>query len=335
MSKRTFRRVFVILTVVYAVAIAVGLLCFRQYLKHYEENHPVGVMNAYFAALASNDTAKILADADFPFDDLNTQEAYLQYLREKYPETDKRQYAELPSDTDGRLLFAVYANDQQRGTLTLQKREDDTYRVFSDWELRPMFTVTSPAVPLLNGVSLAAYCEGGDPTVVPAFAGVGGTLPTVSTYTVRTLLPETVTLPDGDAVLTWQEDGTLLVTAKPQESDTVALTAFAEKAARTFACYISKDAPFSDLSAMLESNTPFSRDVRAYDNYWYNQHRSVDFENMQVSAPVAWSADAFTVEVSFDFIVRRTYDSHTYPTQYRIACRRTANGFSVTNIQPV
>ena len=178
MSKRTFRRVVGILAVVYAVAIAVGLLCFRQYLKRYEENHPVGAMNAYFAALASNDTARILADADFPFDDLNTQEAYLQYLREKYPETDKRQYAELPSDTDGRLLFAVYANDQQRGTLTLQKREDDTYRVFSDWELRPMFTVTSPAVPLLNGVSLAAYCEGGDPTVVPAFAGVGGTLPT-------------------------------------------------------------------------------------------------------------------------------------------------------------
>ena len=333
MSKQTFRRVIGILAAVYAVAIAAGLWWFRQYLKSYEENHPVGAMNSYFAALFDNDTAKILADADFPFDDINTKEAYLQYLREKYPETDKRQYAELLNTDDGCLRYAVYESDRQCGTLTLQKREDGAYRIFSDWQLRPAFTVTSPAVPLVNGVSLAAYRKS-EPTVVAAFDGAGGVLPTTATYAVETLLPETVTLPGGDAVLTRQADGTLLATARPQASDAAALTAFAEKAARTFACYISKDAPFSDLSAMLEQNTPFSREVRAYDNYWYNQHRSVDFENMQVSAPVAWSADAFTVEVSFDFIVRRTYDSHTYPTRYRIACRRAANGFWVTNIQP-
>lgn len=334
-KRPSFRVVLIGLVVLYAVLIAVGLLIFRGYLQRYEQNHPAGAMDAYFAALHSGKTEKILADSDFPFDAINTKDAYIDYLNERYRAGDGQWQYALKEESDGRLVYDVYESNQKYGSLTLEKAEKGGYRVFSDWEFGAETTFVSPVEPFVNGVSLSAYREG-EPVTASEFEGLSGTLPTLSTYRVKTLLPPEVTLQNGvSPVLTTLKDGSVQVTAPVSAADTATLTAFAEKAARTYACYISNDAEYSELQALLESNTPFTRWVRAYDRKWYNQHRSVEFQNMKVEPPVAWSEEYFTVDVSFDFVVSRTYDSSTFKTAYHIACRRAGDGFRVVNITPL
>lgn len=330
MKKRGFWKVLVALAAVYAVLIAVGAGIFWKKLDRYEKNHPVGAMNAYFAALKNGERENILADSGFPFDAVNTEDGYWQYLLKKYANGDKKwQYAERPRE-DGVTEYDVYAEDTRFGTLTLQ-RADDGWHVRSDYALTPL-TVIASAAPLLDGVSLADYVTADKPTPVAAFDGAGGTIPETAVYTVSCLSVGQLSLPSGAAVAEKDADGAVHLTAAPSDADKAALSAFAEKTAKTYAAYISGDAEQSALFALMESGTTFAKQVRAYSSYWYNKHSSIDFENLRVETPIAWSADAFTVDVSFDFIVRRTHDSHTYLTKYRIACRRHGDGFRVANI---
>lgn len=331
----TFRAVLIGLAVLYALIIAGGLLAFRSYLQRYERNHPAGAMDAYFQALQSGETEKILKDSDFPFDAMNTQADYLQYLKEKYHGGEGQwQYAARDS-ADGRYVYDVYESDQKYGTLTLEKIPEGGFRVFSDWSYLPEMRLISPVEPYANGISLD-ICRSSEAETMTEFDGVSGVTPMLTAYRIQTLLTPTVTLADGGApVLTTLEDGSVQVTPTVSESDAEKLNRFAEQVARTYACYISNDAALSELQALMESGTPFSREVRAYDNYWYNQHKSVEFKNMQTSPPMSWGADSFTVDVSFDFVVSRTYDSHTYPTSYHITCRRAGDSFRVVNITPL
>ncbi len=334
-KRPSFRAVLIGLVVLYALLIAAGLLVLRGYLQRYEQNHPAGAMDLYFAGLKNGDTDKILADSDFPFDEINTKEAYLQYLSEKYRGGDGQWQYALMDDADGRQIYDVYESNQKYGSLTLQKLDAGGYRIFSDVTYQPEMTVVSPAEPSVGGVSLVAY-RAGEPATAPEFEGASGSLPTLSTYRIKTLLPPTVSLADGrSSVLTTLKDGSVQITPAVSEADAAALTAFAEKAARTYACYISNDVPYSELQGLIEGNTPFHRGVRAYDGKWYNQHRAVEFQNMKVEPPVAWGNDCFTVNVTFDFVVSRTYDSSTFATAYHIACRRAGDGYRVVNITPL
>lgn len=328
-SHAGFGKWLLILSALYAVLIAAGAGIFWNYLKRYEQNHPVGAMNAYFSQLKQGKRDTILADSGFPFDDINTPEQYWSYLLEKYAHGECRwQYAEIPQP-DGKTVYDVYADNRRYGALTLERQEDG-WHVRSDYTLQTL-TVIAAGEPRMNGVELSAYRTAETP--VEAFDGIGGDTPVAGTYTIPCLQEGTFTLNGAAPQSERETDGTLHLYPAASEGDTQALTDLSETVARTYAAYISGDAPLEDLSARLESGTPFLRQVKAYSSYYYNKHNSIDFRNLQVDPPRAWSADAFTVEVSFDFVVNRTYDSHTYPTRYRIAFRRGTAGFAVCNIQ--
>ncbi|MBP3381216.1 MAG: hypothetical protein J6L00_01105 [Clostridia bacterium] len=327
MKKLSFKKWLLLLCAVYAVLITVGLLCFRGYLKRYEASHPVGAMNGYFAALAAGDTDKIIEQSGFPFDAYNTKDAYVSYLSERYNGgVGNWQYA-LMDSTDDTYTYDVYENHKKMGTLILT-RDKDTYAVRSDWAYGAKTKVQSPQTVLVNGVPLTL----GDTKTVTAFAGAKGTLPTVSAATVETLKAPALSLDGVQAVQTAQKDGSILVTEAPK--DVVAIKAFAETAAKTYALYISNDLERGELTALMESGTPFASGVYAYDGKWYNKHISTVFENMQVAEPIQWSTDCFTVEVRFDFVVSRTYDTHTYPTAYTVAVRKSGE-YKVVNIAPL
>lgn len=330
MKKLSFKKWLLVLSVVYAVAIVIGLLCFHGYLKKYEKTHPVGAMNAYFAAVAAGDVDGIFADSEFPADAYNTKENYFTYLSERYNGGKGNwQYALMDSDdAAGIFTYDVYESDKKYGTLVLT-RNGDGYTVRSDWAYGVKTTVQSPRTVLINGAPLTM----GEKQTVAAFAGAKGELPTFAAATVETLLPPAVSLDGTQAVLTEQKDGALLVTASPK--DAAMVKTFTEQAARTYALYISNDLERSELVALMESGTPFAAGVYAYDGKWYNKHKSAEFQNMQIAEPIQWADGAYTVEVRFDFVVSRTYDTHTYPTAYTVALRGTAGNYKVVNIAPL
>lgn len=328
MKKLTFKKSFLLLIAVYALALIVGLLCFWQYLKKYEKTHPVGAMNAYFADIAAGDVDGVFADSAFPADAYNTKETYFSYVSQKYNNGKGNwQYALMDSD-DTTLTYDVYESDEKHGTLTLT-RDGEGFKVRSDWAYGAKTTLLSPQTVLVNGAPLAM----GEKQTVSHFAGAKGELPTFASGTVETLLPPQIALQDAQTVLTEQADGTVLVTAAPK--DAAAVKAFAETAAKTYALYISNDLERAELVALMEGGTSFASGVYAYDGKWYNKHKSAEFQNMQVSEPIMWAENAYTVEVRFDFVVSRTYDTHTYPTAYTVALRGTAGNYKIVNIAPL
>ncbi len=333
MKKLTFKTAVLCIVAVYAVTIAAGLVWFWNYLKRYEAEHPVGAMNAYFEALSQGDTDKILQDSDFTFDAYNTKDVYIQYLCERYMNgVGKWQYAAMGTDEQtGVERYDVYESDRKYGTLYLEKQESG-YRVFSDWEKSHQTVLVSPLTPLVNGVEAG---NAADTKAVAVFAGSKQTTPQTTKYTVDTLLPPTIGVPDGKAVLHEQQDGSVLVTAGVDEAKAASLKTFAQTAAETYALFISGDTERSNLTAMLESGSTFAAGVYAYDSKWYNKHNSAVFQNMQVKDPVNWGNGAYTVEVRFDFVVSRTYDTHTYPTAYTVALRETNGQYRVVNIAPL
>ncbi len=333
MKKWRFGWTLILQALVLAVAIAFGLCKFWGYLARYEAAHPVGAMNAYFDALKAGDTQQIIADSDFPFDAYNTEDMYVQYLSAKYNQGVGRwQYAEMAADAEnGTYTYDVYESDQKYGTLYLQKQEDG-WHIRSDWAYAHETVLSAPFVPLVNGAPAQAS---GEPQALALFEGISGEMPSLTTYTVKTLLPPTVETASGEAVKAEQEDGSARLTMTPTAVDVEKLTPLAEQVARTYACFISQDAKLEELNVYLESGTPFAKAVRSHDNKYYNKHKSVVFENMQVETPIMWSQDIFSVQVSFDFVVSRGYDSHTYPTAYDVAFRRVGNDFKVLNIAPM
>ncbi len=331
MRKLSFKKGLLVLSAFYALLIVVGLLVFRVYLKNYEEHHPVGAMNSYFADLKNGKTADIIEQSEFPFDAYNSQKNYIQYLQEKYVGGDLRwQYADM-GEKDGALVYDVYADNEKYGTLYLKKQKNGSFAVRSDWAYGYEKEMVSPVIPQINGIALEKQ---GESETVTDFVGAPGENPVVSCFTVKTLLIPTITVNETPAVTETLKDGTVQVTT-PFTRDVSLLKTFAETAATTYAKYISQDETYGNFAVLCQSGTPFLQGVRAYDNQWYNKHTSIAFENMQVKDPVCWSADSITVEVSFDFIVNRTYDSHTYPTQYKIALRSTENGYKIINISPM
>ncbi len=332
MKKLTFKKGLLLLAIVYAAVIAVGLSMFYAYLERYEAGHPVGAMNAYFAALKKGNTADIIENSEFPFDAHNTESIYIEYLTEKYKNGDGHwQYASIDDDADPNTdTYAVYEDGKQYGTLYLT-RDGDGWRVRSDWAYTQEMVLSSPYPLLVNGAPLTMSCI---KKPIELFAQALEEPLFTSDCTVKTLRDPVVTLEDGEAVLSEQESG-VLVTKKPQETDSKALAALAETVARTYACFISGDATLEEMHALVKAGTPFMTGLRAYDPKWYNRHVSVEFQNMQVSDVVMWSDTAFSVDVRFDFVVNRAYDSHTYPTAYQLAFEKVESGFQTVNIIPL
>ena len=332
MKRWAFWKTLVVIATALLSVTAIGLCMFWGYLARYEAAHPVGAMNAYFASLKSGDTQKLINDSEFPFDAYNTEQAYLQYLRKKYQNGEGSwQYAETAADpATGTYTYDVYENDQKYGTLYLA-RQGENWTVRSDWAYAEEIVISASMEVLVNGAPVKADKKGETPSL---FEGIQDDMPVLSTYTVQTLLAPTVSLKEGESVLTSREDGSCRISGAVSEQDTKALQSLAEKAARTYACFISGDVKLKKLLALLEDGTPFASGVRTYDAKWYNEHVSVEFKDLQVKTPMMWTQDIFSAEVTFDFVVSRGYDEHTYPTAYDIAFRRTKNGFLVINIAP-
>lgn len=333
MKKWTFKKGILLLGIVYAVAIAVGLLLFYGYLARYEARHPVGAMNTYFSDLKKGDTAEILANSVFPFDAYNTADVYIQYLKETYKNGDGNwQYAQVDADdnpdTDS---YAVYENGERYGTLHLT-RDGDGWKVRADWAYTSDLQVQFTEELLVNGAPVTASCIR---MPVKAFENAVKVPPALATHVVKTLCTPTLALSQGEAVQETMADGTVRVTRAPSDADAAALKVLAEQAARTYACFISGDAKLEDMQALVVAGTPFANGLRAYDQKWYNEHKSVEFENMQVADAVMWNDTAFSVQVRFDFTVSRGYDAHTYPTAYELAFVKQNGNFRLANLIPL
>lgn len=93
-----------------------------------------------------------------------------------------------------------------------------------------------------------------------------------------------------------------------------------------------------DLSqgAILESTVPGSpaeTQLKRFSNRWAPTHKSVSFENMEVSQFYVLSGDCFTCHVSFDFIITSVRDNdYPYHTEYTFCVSKYHGGGRLYNL---
>lgn len=163
--------------------------------------------------------------------------------------------------------------------------------------------------------------------------------PQAEAYRIEGLLME----PEITAVTA---DGTACAVAAPTEGEvrTVSVTtpvpeaqageywAAAEQAAKTYAAFISSDAGRGELNALLLPGTEFWQAMQEFYNGWYIDHTGYGYENLQRLSLTSAGENAFTAELSFDYLVYRGAREYRYPSRYRLDFLKTANGWKAVRI---
>lgn len=110
------------------------------------------------------------------------------------------------------------------------------------------------------------------------------------------------------------------------------MLALAEKTAKAYSEFLSKDAAKRDILAHIYKGSHFYDAVAGFDNYWYGTHSSHSFENFRLYNLRSYSPDDFTVEASFDYVVQY-YRTRKYPTHYTMTFLRIDGRWQLTNLQ--
>ncbi len=92
---------------------------------------------------------------------------------------------------------------------------------------------------------------------------------------------------------------------------------------RRLSCYMSNDYGRRNLLEDVVGGSDAETYINGFDRMWIPEHKSYDFENMDVRHFVSYSEDCFSVEARYDFkIIYYTVDPETYPTAYRLYFRK-------------
>ena len=163
--------------------------------------------------------------------------------------------------------------------------------------------------------------------------------PQAEAYRIEGLLME----PEITAVTA---DGTACTVAAPTEGEvrTVSVTApvpdaqageyweAAEQAAKIYAAFISSDAGRGEFNALLLPGTEFWQAMQEFYNGWYIDHTGYGYENLQRLSLTSAGENAFTAELSFDYLVYRGAREYRYSSRYRLDFLKTANGWKAVRI---
>lgn len=338
---RGFRIALLVIVLVNLVGIAVALCLLWRHLEIYEAQSPVAAMDAFFADVQAGDTQAIVARLDMRGN--NTPEDYAAWLNRTFSgDVSAFRYAPLPDDGAGKR-YAVYDGEKRRGEVRLYSPEGETgpWTVQPEVTYLPSYTVKAPAYVKmsLNGKPLPETCRQ-EETPVPLLDTQrdAARIPKTVTYIVSDLLEEpvfTASTPEGTACVVELDDKTREATVRvPVEGEELrACEEQLETVAKLYARYISQDAAFSELAAHLYKDTDFYDAVRTYDGQYYNKHNSYAFEKFAITEVERYSSDTFAGSVSFDYVIRRTHDTHTFPTKYRMAFQKIDGRYQLVELR--
>lgn len=340
-QKKIFRIVLLAIAGLNLCAIALILLWLWNRLETYEKNSPEPAMRAYFEQMHGGGLED--AAAQIHPGGLNTLKDTADWLRQTFTgDPAAYRYVQLSKTQEG-LRYAVYDGSHRLGYVRLQSAngENGPWSARAEVTLLEPYTVRAPAFVQvsLNGRPLPDACRTEKSEPVEAFAALRNkeAIPQMVEYTVSGLLLEpafTASTPDGRAAaVSFDAQARLAAVTVPAEGTVKKeFEQLLETAAKTYARYISQDAEWAELMACVYKNSDFYDAVRNYDGKWYNKHIGYAFENFSITGVESYAADSFAGDVSFDYVVKRTHDTHTYPTRYRLAFQKIDGRYQLVNL---
>ncbi len=346
---RRFRHWFLVILGVYFLLIlgagACVLSSLSRFLTQYEAGAPAPAVDRYLGLLKSEDFDTIYAESGFEPTAFTGKPEYIAYLKGLYTDPDGLHTVEKASDSTDSKQYIVYRGDERVSTLSLERNpegSDAAWTVRTDLRYLASYVYTvSPKLRLqINGVDISSSGLSGEEVRDAYFTGLNdaGIAPSMLRYRVEGLLVPPVAevqteqgtavplAADPDEPNTFVAKGTVL----PDEE--AGLRELAEKVARTYSEFLSKDAAKRDILAHIYKGSAFYDAVTGYSNYWFGTHSSHSFEDLKVYNLTSLSPDDFTVEVSFHYVVK-FYKTRKYPTHYTMTFLRIDDRWQLIALQ--
>ena len=340
-TKSKFRKGLAVFWLLSLAAIAVGLGWLWVRLDAYEATTPEAAVRQYLKRVEQGDWNTLVAESGFTPTALVTEEDYIAWLKEKY--------ADLPQETSlvrtGEKAGSVYLLKDKEGKEIAKLELTDApegeklaYRVQTQTAAIDPFAIEAPqgAKVLVNGRPLpeSALAQSA-PAQGYEELPEGYTAPQLLRYELEGLLQEPqVTVSEGYQVRRSQQGKKTVyeVTGVPAPELEEECLSLAQQVAKTYAAFVTTDATRTQLNAYLLPGTPFHKAMQQFYNGWYVEHTGYDYRNIDCTELESAGENAFSVRVSFDYVVLRGSKEHLYPSDYRLFFLKTDAGWKLTRL---
>lgn len=92
----------------------------------------------------------------------------------------------------------------------------------------------------------------------------------------------------------------------------------AVEVAESYAQFTSADLKFNDIKNYFQEDSEILELLESYNSNRYNNHENSYFENIEVLKPSLTNDSLVKCQVSFDYIVITSQDTHNYPSSYTL-----------------
>ncbi len=347
-TKRKKRSKFIagLLTLILALVVIIAILLVVLYkgLERYESTTPRSAIDSYFKQLAAGDYEKIKENAGFTPDEVNTWDAYFEFLNQEFGDDPSGFYYRQVAGTGGEgTSYAVYQGEERLGevVLTESPSEKSGYAVRAALDFLEPFKVTAPGdvTVLVNGSELPKTGE--DVAVTPneMYAELPeAEQPTRIEYTLGKSLEEPVITakgPDGAEceVVVDKEKHTASVSLPFSEDLRQRFATEIEGASKAYALFISEDGSFATLNTYLYPGTQFASDLSSFAAIWYADHTSYSFDNLAVKDIVMTSPTTFEGDITYDFTIMFQGTPKVYATHHHMAFAQYGDDWLMVNME--
>ncbi len=328
MKKHWFKITLLSITLILGVVIWGLLDTLWNNMAEYEANSEIGAVTEYFQHLEKEDYESILQASGFVFDEKNSKENYIQYLKDTFgSDFSDLRFAGRDGETSGEKVYRIYSGNTPLGSVRLiptegQKRK---WNAVAEVKYADPMTVVAPAYIGVSANGTFLPNDGKSGEIHEDFSGLEQfiSVPRKKTYTLDGYLyaPEvSAVAPDGtECVKTVAEDGTVHFTVPVAEKDKATFEVLMTDFSKLYANYITKDATFKMLKPKMLQGTEFYESVRTFYNGWYIDHTRYEFRDMEIFNIIRPDQNTFVGDIRFDYVVFRGTKEYKYPSAYRLS----------------
>ncbi|WP_312640892.1 hypothetical protein [Hydrogenoanaerobacterium sp.] len=326
------------------IAIAGGLFYLWGYLERYEANTPNAALQRYVDLLKAGDYETIYATSGFEETRFAGKEEYINYIKTLYKgKLDNASFIKKASKTPDTQLYDLYLDKKRAGSLeVVPSAVGSAHRWAARAPLNYFGSVTIDAPShvkvLVNGKELTGSEIISRDRAVEYYKGVHQQelAPKQMRYEVKgLLLPPTVTAQknSGEPCMVAETSKTnYYVLAPVNTAKQKQHQELLEKAAKTYAAFITQDASFSELWQYLNVQTEFYNAIKDFYNGWYIPHDSYECRNIKISELTEFSENDFTGNISFDYVIKKGTQEYVYPSSYQLSFIKLEEQWKLVNI---
>ncbi len=327
--------------VICAIIICSGLGYLWFWLSRYESRSQNGAMLAYLNDIQERNWDKIYREDTRYFSELNSKETIIAYLTYLYGDKNTSgivfSYA---GGDDTNAWYDAYYRSEKFAALELVKPEDSEV-----WKVRTIPTNREYSVDVLdwtafriNDVPITEEYSYEDGHIPYGFEGLGldDQLPVVRRYTIGSFIDQPNPVPEdseNNMSIRDYSGNYLLVGPKPTNEQYATFASLLQETAFAYVSFITGEGTYYSFSQYLYPNTVFDNFVRGFDNRWYPDHESAEYQNIELTDIMPVGDSAFIGTISFDYFVSTDSASRTESATYQMYYVKDSNDeWKLTNM---